>query len=121
MITDKTLEFLLFGLLGVVFHTLVELNKLNKASNCTFSVKQYFKLEKYSIAISILVSVVSSVVPSYVQQLSNVKMEFLIVPYVAIGYMGQSVLIALIGKANKIVNNENSKNSTAGDVTGVNY
>lgn len=113
MITDKTLEFFLFGLLGVVFHTLVELNKLNKASNCTFSIKQYFRLEMFSIAISILVSVVSAFVPSYVQQLSNVKMEYLIVPYVAIGYMGQSILIALIGKANKIVNNENSKNSDA--------
>lgn len=121
MITDKTLEFFLFGLLGVVFHTLVELNKLNKASNCTFSKKQYFKLEMFSIAISVLVSGVSALVPSYVHKFSTIEVEYLILPYIAIGYMGQSILIALMGKANKIVNNENNKNTTAGDVTSVNY
>lgn len=103
-------KLLLFGigLLGVLLHILVELNKLNKSSNCTFSLKKYFQLEVFSILISIIVCVVSAFAVDEIKGLKALG-GYIIIPYMAIGYMGQSLLIFIMGKANKIVNIEVAK------------
>lgn len=108
MINYTNLVLLAFGLLGVLLHNLVEMNKLNKASNCTFKIKDYFKLEVFSILISVIVVVVSVMASQEIKQLEYFG-KWLGLGFMAIGYMGQSLLIWWIGKANKIVNNENSK------------
>lgn len=96
------------GLLGILLHNLVELNKLNKASNCTFSIKQYFKMEMFSIAISLIVCVVAVVISQEIKQIA-VAGKWLGLAFMAIGYMGQSLLIFVMGKANKVVNAENGQ------------
>lgn len=108
MISYTPLVLFGLGLLGILLHNLVELNKLNKASNCTFSIKQYLKLEVYSLIISIIVVFVAVIVTHEIKQLAGVE-KWLGLAFMAIGYMGQSLLILVIGKANKIVNAENSK------------
>lgn len=102
------LLLLALGMLGVLLHNLVELNKLNKASPATFSMKQYFKLERFSIIISVLVVVGSVIITQEIKQLEMVG-KMLGLAFVAIGYMGQSLLIFVMGKTNRIVNSENGQ------------
>jgi hypothetical protein len=97
------------GVLGIVLHILVELNKLNRSSNLTFSVSKYLKLEIYSILISLIMCFVSVIISQEIKQIAIVG-KWLGLAFMAIGYMGQSLLIFMMGKANKIVNNENQNN-----------
>lgn len=108
MINYTPLVLFGLGLLGILLHNLVELNKLNKASNCTFSIKQYFKMEMFSIAISLIVCVVAVVISQEIKQIA-VAGKWLGLAFMAIGYMGQSLLIFVMGKANKVVNAENGQ------------
>lgn len=108
MINYTPLVLFGLGLLGILLHNLVELNKLNKASNCTFSIKQYFKMEVYSIMISLIVCVVAVVISQEIKQIA-VAGKWLGLAFMAIGYMGQSLLIFVMGKANKVVNAENGQ------------
>ncbi len=106
----KKTNITLFGLgvLGILLHNLVELNKINKDPNkSNFTLKSYFKTEIYSIAISLIVCFVALLVKSEIQQLEQVG-KWLGLAFMAIGYMGQSLLIFVMGKANKIVDKENS-------------
>lgn len=108
---NKLLLFVI-GLTGVLLHILVELNKLNKSSNCTFSIRKYFQLEIFSILISIIVCVISAFAVDEIKGLQNLG-GYIILPYIAIGYMGQSLLIFALGRANKIVNLNNKENEEA--------
>lgn len=121
MITYTNLVLFGLGMLGILLHNLVELNKLNKSSNCTFNIKQYFKLEVFSILISIIVVIVCIFASTELKQI-EIFGKWLGLGFMAIGYMGQSLLIFFMGKVNKIVNNENTKNNptTDGDVGDVN-
>ena len=94
----------LFGLgaLGVLLHNLVELNKLNKASKGILNIRQYLKIEAFSIIISLIVCFVALLVKTEITQLEQVG-KWLGLAFMAIGYMGQSLLIFVMGKANKIV------------------
>lgn len=90
------------GLLGILLHNLVELNKLNKASKGTLNINQYLKLESYSIAISIVVIVVALVIKHEITQLEAAG-KWLGLAFMTIGYMGQSLLVFVMGKANKVI------------------
>lgn len=100
----------LLGLLGIIAHNLVELDKLNKSSNCTFSIRQYFKLELFSICISIIVCFVTVLLSQEIRQIKEIG-NWMGLAFFAFGYMGQSLLIFGMGKVNKIVNTENIKNT----------
>lgn len=95
------------GVLGVLLHNLVELNKLNKASKGSLNIGQYFKIEVFSIAISLIVCFVAILVKSEIQQLEQVG-KWLGLAFMAIGYMGQSLLIFVMGKANKVIDKEDN-------------
>lgn len=98
------------GMLGVLLHILVELNKLNKSSNCNFKLKQYFKLEVYSICISVITCIVAVFISQEIKQI-QIAGKWLGLAFMAIGYMGQSLLIFVMGKANKIVRESNPTDS----------
>jgi hypothetical protein len=93
------------GLLGILLHNLVELNKLNKASAGNLNIKQYLKLEKYSIFICVIVVAVSLIIKYEIKQLEAVS-KWLGLAFIAIGYTGQSLLIAVIGKASKVIDKD---------------
>ena len=104
----------IIGLVGVLFHNLIELNKLNRAQKGNFSIRDYFKLEIFTILISILMAAVSAYLSADIKQLKVItESEYggLMVggAFIAIGYMGQSILVAAMGKANKFVNKENEE------------
>ena len=98
--TNATLIAL--GLLGILLHNLVELNKINRSQKGAFKIGAYFKMEVFSILISIIVVIVSIIVKTEIKQLEQVG-KWLGLAFISIGYMGQSLLIFFMGKANKII------------------
>jgi uncharacterized protein YybS (DUF2232 family) len=100
-------NFTLYGLgvLGILLHNLVELNKLNKASVGNLNIKQYFKIESFSIVISLIICFVALLVKTEIQQLEQVG-KWLGLAFMSIGYMGQSLLIFVMGKASKVIDKD---------------
>jgi len=101
------------GMLGVLLHNLIELNKLNRTHAGNIKVLEYLKIEQFTIYISIIVVGIAIIVKQEVTQLEAVG-KWLGVAFVAIGYMGQSILIFTMGKANKVIsdNETNKPNNT---------
>ena len=100
------------GLFGVLMHCLVELHKQNKNTQGKAKLMDYLKLEVYSILISICMAVASSFVGNEIKLLlEKIGYGWLIgLPFIAIGYMGQSLLIAVMGKASKAAGVESENN-----------
>jgi len=90
------------GVLGVLLHNLVELNKINKAKKTRVNIGEYLKIEVFSILIALVTIVVAIIIKTEIKQLDNVG-RWLGLAFVSIGYMGQSLVIALIGKASKTI------------------
>jgi len=90
----------LLGIVGILFHNLVQLAKINKATNGNANLPKYWKLEKYTILIALLMVGVSILV---IEELSNIEYfsNWKGIGFVAIGYMGQSLLVFVMGKAEK--------------------
>lgn len=95
----------LLGVLGVLLHNLVELNKLNKSQKGELKIKDYLKLEVFSIAISFVVVLCAVIASQEIKQLEQVG-KWLGLAFVTIGYMGQSLLIFVMGKASKTIGND---------------
>jgi hypothetical protein len=90
------------GLLGILLHNLVEMNKLNRLDGGKFSIRSYLRAERFSILISVIVILVAMIIKQEIQQLEAAG-KWLGVAFVAIGYMGQSLLIFLMGRAGKVI------------------
>lgn len=90
------------GMLGVLLHNLVELNKLNKASVGNLSISKYLRLERFSIAISVIVVIVCVMIKHEITQLEAAG-KWIGLAFISIGYMGQSLLIFVMGKASKAI------------------
>lgn len=97
-----TLTLFLLGAMGILLHNLVELNKLNRASKGSLNIKQYFRLEVFSIMISIVVICVALIIKTEITQLEAAG-KWLGLAFMTIGYMGQSLLVFVMGKANKVI------------------
>ncbi len=96
------------GMLGVLLHNLVQMNKINKSNNGNINLIQYFKVEVFSILISVIVVFVCVMAEQEIKELEVVG-KWLGLGFVAIGYMGQSLLVAWMGKAEKTMNIDESK------------
>ena len=106
MITYTGITLFALGILGVLLHNLVELNKLNKASKGNVNILQYLKMEVFSIIISVIVVIVCVITSHEIKQLEAVG-KWLGLAFIAIGYMGQSLLIFFMGKAQKQIDEKN--------------
>lgn len=87
-------------MLGILLHSLVELNKINKTNNGNANIGTYLKMEKFSILICIIIVAVCILAKQEIQQL-NYLGNYLGLGFVAIGYMGQSILVWAMGNAAK--------------------
>lgn len=96
------------GILGILLHNLVELNKINRKTGGNAKIGNYIKLELYSILISILMVSSAVMVSQEIKQLESVG-KWLGLGFIAIGYMGQSVLILFMGKAAKTIGIDEDK------------
>ena len=90
------------GLLGILLHNLVELNKLNRASNGNLNIRQYIRIEAISIIISVIVIGVALIIKQEIKQL-ELAGKWLGLAFLSVGYMGQSLLIFVMGKANNVI------------------
>jgi len=95
------------GLLGILFHNLIQLNKINKETDGNANIANYWKLEKYSILISVLMILGGVFCVEELNQLENFK-EWKGFGFIAIGYMGQSLLVWVMGKAGNKVGKEDN-------------
>lgn len=96
------ITLLALGFLGILVHNLVEMGKLNKLPEYNFTLRKYLGIEIFSILISIIVVVVAVMISHEIKQLEQAG-KWLGFGFFAIGYMGQSWLIKIMGKADKIV------------------
>lgn len=88
------------GLAGILLHNLVQLAKINKATNGDANLMQYWKLEKYSILIAVLMVGASILMINELTQIEYFA-NWKGIGMIAIGYMGQSLLVFVMGVADK--------------------
>jgi cytochrome bd-type quinol oxidase subunit 2 len=100
----KIVLFLL-GLLGIVLHNLIKLDGINRQSEGNINLWKYWRMERFSIIISVIVVVVCLIARQEVKQLQQVG-NWLGLAFVAIGYMAQSIVVSFMGKAQKIINDK---------------
>lgn len=95
-------NFILFGcgLLGVLIHNLVKINQINRAENGNFKFWPFVKLEWPSILLSLCVIGVCLIAKHEVKQLEQVA-NWLALFFVFTGYASQSLVYAVLGKAEK--------------------
>ncbi len=96
--TYKPLILGLLGIVGILFHNLIQLAKINKATNGNANLPKYWKLEKYTILIAFLMVGISILVLEELNQIEYFA-NWKGIGFVAIGYMGQSLLVFVMGKA----------------------
>ena len=104
------------GLLGMLLHSLVELHKINTQTGGKASILSYLNMEKFSLSISVIMVFVCAVVSQEIKQIQQAA-NWIGLAFVAIGYMGQSLLVVFIGKANKIIGDEANKTDNTNNPT----
>ena len=91
------LVLFLLGVLGVLLHNLIEMNKINRANKGNINIGAYLKLERFTIIISFIVVFVAILVKQEIKQVEAAG-KWMGLAFVAIGYMGQSLLIFVMGR-----------------------
>lgn len=102
MINYTNVMLLALGVAGVLLHNLLEMAKLNKKPEYNFTIGKYLLAERFSIIASVIIVCVALAVKHEIKQLDSVS-QWLGLAFLAIGYMGQSILIKFIGKAEKVI------------------
>jgi drug/metabolite transporter (DMT)-like permease len=92
-----------FGLGGILIHNLTKINELLR--NNKFNPMQYFSLEWASICISVIIVGLAILGKHEVKQLEQAG-NWLGLAFTAIGYMGQSIFVKLMGRANKAISDK---------------
>lgn len=97
------LTLLAFGILGVLLHNLVKMNGIKQANpNGDLNFPKYMKMEWINILIAILVVIGLVWTSQEVKELANAG-KWLGLGFIAAGYLAQSLLIAFMGKAQKVI------------------
>jgi len=91
-----------FGMGGVLIHNLVKIQELKKTNQ--FKAHTYFGMEWPSICISLILVLLAIAGKHEVSQLEQAG-KWLGLAFTTIGYMGQSLFIKLMGRANKTLSN----------------
>lgn len=110
---------IMLGVLGLGLHCLIELNKLNKANKGDYkmAMREYFKLEIFSLLISFLVVCGCTFLSSEVEKALD-KIGYLWLmgfAYIFIGYSAQSLLVAFMGRGQKTIDEKIGSSSNASD------
>lgn len=96
------LTLFLLGIVGILLHNLVELNKLNRACAGKIKIREYLRLERFSILISVIMVAGCLLIKHEIAQLEAAG-KWIGLAFISIGYMGQSLLIFVMGKASKAI------------------
>jgi hypothetical protein len=87
-----------FGMGGVLIHNLTKINELKKVG--AFTASKYFGMEWPSIGVSLILITLAVFGKKEITQLEQAG-KWLGFAFVAIGYMGQSLFIKMLGRATK--------------------
>lgn len=90
------------GIFGILIHNLMKLNTLNRENKGEINIFSYWKIERFSIILSLCVVAVCLLVRTEVKQLESVG-KWLGLAFVAIGYMAQSIVVSFSGKAQRFI------------------
>jgi len=93
------------GLFGIVIHNLVKLNEINVKQSGNVRILEYLKLERFTIILSVCVVLVALLVKDEIMQIKQLS-TWVGVSFVSIGYMAQSIIVSIMGKGQKILDNE---------------
>jgi len=96
------------GLVGIILHNLIKLNDINRANDGNVNILKYWRLERFSILISLIVVVAAIIAKSEIKQLEQVG-KWLGLSFIAFGYMAQSIVVKFMGKAQKFVDNQTNQ------------
>lgn len=102
------LTLVLLGLTGILLHNLIKLNDINRANDGNVNILKYWRLERFSILISVIVVIGALIAKTEIAQLEQVG-KWLGLSFVAIGYMAQSIVVKFMGKAQKFVDNQSNQ------------
>lgn len=100
-----TITLAALGLLGILIHNLMKLNNLNREAKGEINIFKYWKLERFSIILSVCVVGVALIARSEIKQLESIG-NWLGLSFVAIGYMAQSIVVSFSGKAQRYIENK---------------
>jgi|SRR4051812_7664822 hypothetical protein len=101
-----TLILFALGLLGILIHNLMKIDGINRSTQGNFKFIPFMRLEWASIMISICVVIVALIAKGEIKKLQAAS-GYLGLAFVAIGYMAQSIVYHVIGKAEKKLQDAN--------------
>lgn len=96
--TYTILTLALLGCFGILVHNLKNLNGINRRNKGELNFGEYFKLERFSIALSICVVTVGILISQEIKQIQIAGKWFGVTMF-CLGYMSQSIIVWLDGKA----------------------
>ncbi len=96
--TNVTLA--VFGVAGILLHNLIKLNDINRANDGKVNLGKYLQLERFTLLISGIVIAIAVVARNEITQLEQVG-KWLGLGFLAFGYMAQSIVVKLMGRAQK--------------------
>lgn len=105
MINYTQATLLAFGIAGILLHNLIKLDAINKADGPSFSFWKYLKLERFSILVSLIIVAVAVIGSQEIKQFEMAG-KWLGLGFLAIGYMGQSILVKYMGKVSKVIESD---------------
>jgi hypothetical protein len=92
----------LLGFLGILCHNLVKMNSINRQMNGNINLYNYWKLERFSIALSCVVVIGAVMASNEIKQLHQAG-KYIGIGFFAIGYMAQSIIVTFGNKTQKML------------------
>lgn len=93
----------LLGGLGILCHNLMKMNDINRKMDGNIHLWKYWKVERFSIALSVGVVFAAVIASREIKQLEQAS-KWLGLAFFSIGYMAQYIIVKFGNKTDKIIN-----------------
>ena len=93
------------GALGILVHNLVKMNGINRQMDGNINLVKYWKVERFSVALSCVVVFGAVIASNEIKQLHQVS-KYIGLGFFAIGYMAQSIIVTLGNKTQSILDSD---------------
>lgn len=114
MMDTQVVYLFVSALIGVLLHNLVNLNNINRRNKGTVNWGEYYALERFSILISVIVVgacsfLLNEDIHNYLASNSSNLAKYVRTGFIILGYFAQSILVSVMGKAEKYVKEGDAK------------
>lgn len=93
------------GMFGILLNNLMKLNTINRVNDGTINLLKYWKIERFSILLSMCLIAIVLIARTEIKQLREIG-NWLGLGVAAIGYMAQSIITTFSGKAQKYLDKQ---------------